>query len=251
MAKSVLEKELEKQRKANERASREARNRIIADSIIGSQPIVYGVRIMDPDSEAMLEAILNQYDGNVNNQVAFNATGISRSLEDSIAVQYEKLKMYGIIAAVMSYSGGAIITLSDTAKTYKSRKEAALQKEREEKIRKEKLETDYLKIQGMSLEQLREIYLQALLTNEKLQKSVEVNEKQLQVLKNIFENNEDSVAIQEEIMQKLIEREKENHPIRDYLADKGGDLGVEALTKVVPTVWLGIKAWLAANGITT
>ena len=249
MAKTSFEKAIDKQNKANEKAVREARNRQIAETIIAGQPIVYGVRILDSDSEELLDAILSQYDGNDNNHVGFRGDGLSRSLRDSIAIQYEKLKMYGLISSCISYGSGAMITISDIAKTYKDRMNEALRKQEEEQERRQKLETDYLKIQSMSVEQLRDIYLQAVVANQTLQQSLDLHEKQLQVLKDIFASGEDGVAVQKEIMQMLIDQETDQHPIRDALADKGGDLGVAAITAATPLVWTGIKAWLATQGI--
>lgn len=249
MAKSAIGKEIEKQRRENAKAEREARNRQIAESIIAGQRDVFGVRIIDDDSEALLDAILSQYDGNENNHVGFRGDDLPRSLHDSIAIQYEKLKMYGLISSCIPYGNGAIITLSDTAKTYKVRKEEALRKQREEREQRQKLETDYLKIQSMSVEQLRDIYLQSVVVNQTLQQSLDLQEKQLQVLKNLFASGEDGVAVQKEIMQMLIDQENGKHPIREYLADKGGDLGVAAITAATPLVWSGIKAWLATQGI--
>lgn len=249
MAKSAIEKALEKQNKANAKAEREAKNRQIAESIIAGQPTLFGVRILDSDSETLLNAILSQYDGNDNNHVGFRGDDLPRSLHDSIAIQYEKLKMYGLISSCIPYGNGAIITISDTAKTYKDRKEEALRKHEEEQERRQKLETDYLKIQNMSADQLREIYLQAVVVNQTLQQSIDLQEKQLQVLKDLFASGEDGVAVQKEIMQMLIDQEKDKHPVREYLADKGGDLGVAAITAATPLVWSGIKAWLATKGI--
>ena len=176
MAKSAIEKALEKQNKANEKAERKAKNRQIAASIIEGQPVLYGVRILDPDSEKMLDAILSQYDGNENNHVGFRGDNLPRSLHDSIAIQYEKLKMYGLISSCIPYGNGAKITISDTAKTYKNRKEKAVSTQKEEQERRQNLETDYLKIQGMSVEQLREIYLQAVVANQTLQQSLALQE---------------------------------------------------------------------------
>ena len=249
MAKSAIEKALEKQNKANAKAEREAKNRQIAESIIAGQPSLFGVRILDSDSETLLNAILSQYDGNDNNHVGFSGDDLPRSLHDSIAIQYEKLKMYGLISSCIPYGNGAIITISDTAKTYKDRKEEALRKHEEEQERRQKLETDYLKIQNMSADQLREIYLQAVVVNQTLQQSIDRQEKQLQVLKDLFASGEDGVAVQKEIMQMLIDQEKDKHPVREYLADKGGDLGVAAITAATPLIWSGIKAWLATKGI--
>ena len=249
MAKTAIEKEIEKQRKASEKAARDARNRQIAESIISGQPVLYGIRIMDPDAEELLKAILAQYNGNKDNLVSFDGTDLPRSLNESRAVQYEKLKMYGVIASVIPYGNGAIITLSDTAKTYTIRKEEALRKDREEQEKREKLETDYVKIQSMSVEKLREIYLQAVMINDKLQQSIDVQESQLQVLKNLFASGEDGIAVQKEIMQLLIDQEENEHPIGDLLVDKGADLGVAAITATTPLIWSAIKAYLATKGI--
>ena len=72
---------------------------------------------------------------------------------------------------------------------------------------------------------------------------------QLQVLKDLFTSGEDGVAVQKEIMQMLIDQENDKQSIREYLADKGGDLGVATITAATPLVWSGIKAWLATKGI--
>lgn len=249
MAKSAIGNALEKQNKANAKAEREAKNRQIAESIIAGQPTLFGVRILDSDSETLLNVILSQYDGNDNNHVGFRGDDLPRSLHDSIAIQYEKLKMYGLISSCIPYGNGAIITISDAAKTYKDRKEEALRKHEEEQERRQKLETDYLKTQNMSADQLREIYLQAVVVNQTLQQSIDLQEKQLQVLKDLFASGEDGVAVQKEIMQMLIDQEKDRHPVREYIADKSGDLGVAAITAATPLVWSGIKAWLATKGI--
>lgn len=63
MAKSALEKAIDRQNKANAKAERKSRNGRIDESIIAGQPILFGVRILDSDSEAMLNAILSRYDG--------------------------------------------------------------------------------------------------------------------------------------------------------------------------------------------
>ena len=47
----------------------------------------------------------------------------------------------------------------------------------------------------------------------------------------------------------LIDQENDKQSIREYLADKGGDLGVATITAATPLVWSGIKAWLATKGI--
>ena len=77
----------------------------------------------------------------------------------------------------------------------------------------------------------------------------EVLAQQLQVLKELFASGEDGVVIQKEIMRLLIEQEENNHSIRDLLKDKGGDLGVAAITATTPLVWAAIKSWLSTKGV--
>lgn len=91
--------------------------------------------------------------------------------------------------------------------------------------------------------------MQAVVANQALQQSLDLQEKQFQVLKDLFDSGEDGVAVQKEIMQMLIDQAKDKHPVREYLADKGGDLSVAAITAATPLIWSGIKAWLATKGI--
>lgn len=78
---------------------------------------------------------------------------------------------------------------------------------------------------------------------------IEIMIQQLSTLKQLFYSGEDGVAVQKEIMRKLIEQEEKDHPIRNYLADKGGDIGVNALIAVGPYVLAGLKTWLTSKGI--
>jgi Zn-dependent M32 family carboxypeptidase len=73
--------------------------------------------------------------------------------------------------------------------------------------------------------------------------------KQLDVLKMLFDSGEDGVEVQKEIMQHIIDAENDEHPVRDYITDKGGDVGVAALTASAPVIWAGIKTWLASKGV--
>ncbi len=250
MTKTKLERTLEKQNRERRRETMKANNMKIAESLVNSQPIINGIKIMDEDAEAFLDAILDQYDGNENNHVGFKSDLLPRPLIESSAVQYEKLKMYGMISSVIQYgNGGGIITLSEIAKTYKGRKEEAVRKVKEEEEKREQLETDYYKIQKMSAEDLRNIYLQAIAMNGTLKDSLSVQDKQLQVLKNLFASSEDGVDVQKVIMSRLIEQEEEKHQIRDVLVDKVGDLGVEAIKAAMPVILITIRAVLAENGI--
>lgn len=112
MSKTNIEKAIEKQIKANKDAARIEQRRQEASEIVNSQPTLSGMRIIDEDSEKVLEAILEQYDGNEDNYIDFKEETLSRPLAESIALQYTKLKMYGLISSIQAYWGGAVITLS-------------------------------------------------------------------------------------------------------------------------------------------
>ena len=98
MPKSDLQKAMEQQKKLD----RENRNREYAKFIVDAQPMVSGFRVMDADAEALLKEILTQYDGNDKNHVGFRSENLPRSLTDSIAIQYEKLKLYGMLSFVIN-----------------------------------------------------------------------------------------------------------------------------------------------------
>lgn len=88
---------------------------------------------------------------------------------------------------------------------------------------------------------------QALIEYQKIQ--IRELSEQIELLKDLFSSGEDGVAVQKQIMQQLIDQENDKHPIRDYLADKGGDIGVAAVTAVGTAFWPAIKAWLISKGI--
>lgn len=206
------------------------------------------IRIMDPDAESVLSAILDQYDGNEGNDVSFETSVLTKYLADSSELQCEKLKQADMLASYWKYPSSTIfLKLTTSGKTYFERKAAALAEEEAERTRKTKLESDYMKIQAMNAEQLREIYLQALSANATLNESLrvqkaqlEVQEQQLRALKDLFASGEDGVAVQKEIMRRL--EESDQHALRDFIADKGADLIVTGIIEAT-------KATLIASGI--
>lgn len=127
MAKSAMEKAIEKQIKESQKAAREAKLRERAASCIQGAQYINGFRIMDKEAEAMLSSILSQYDGNENNHVSFEIDELPRHLQDSFSLQCEKLQMYGMFANVIGYMSGAIITLTESGKSYFDDKETAIQ----------------------------------------------------------------------------------------------------------------------------
>ena len=78
---------------------------------------------------------------------------------------------------------------------------------------------------------------------------LELNEHQLTVLKNIFASGEDGVAVEKEIMKLIQEQIDSNHPLWDYVKDKGGDIAVAGVTAGAPIIYGAIKMYLASKGI--
>lgn len=81
------------------------------------------------------------------------------------------------------------------------------------------------------------------------QQQLDLDEKQLAILKNIFASGEDGVAVEKEIMKLIQEQISENHPLWDYVKDKGGDLAVTGLSAGIPVIYTAIKQYLALKGI--
>ena len=77
----------------------------------------------------------------------------------------------------------------------------------------------------------------------------ELNEHQLTVLKNIFASGEDGVVVEKEIMKLIQEQIDSNHPLWDYVKDKGGDIAVVGVTAGAPIIYSAIKMYLASKGI--
>lgn len=140
MAKSSLEKAIEKQRKEAEKSARQAQLRERANAIVSGTEIVSGFRVMDREAENMLSAILEQYDGNENNHVNFVLDNLPRYLQDSFSLQCEKLQMYGMLSSAIVHMGGAIFTLSESGKQYLEDKEKAYNRLQEQTKKQEDIE---------------------------------------------------------------------------------------------------------------
>lgn len=99
MAKSSLEKTIEKQQKEAKRiAENEARQKRAA-SVVNGQPLIGNMRIMDVSSEEILRVLLSAYDGNDNRLVKGNYEIIPVPYQASLQFEFEKLNMYGMITA--------------------------------------------------------------------------------------------------------------------------------------------------------
>ena len=89
---------------------------------------------MDRESEEMLKAILEQYNGNEKNYVDFMIDNLPEYLKSSFYLECEKLQMYGVVSGVNHYTTGTAIKLSESGKKYFSDKEEAYKRE-EQKVK--------------------------------------------------------------------------------------------------------------------
>lgn len=142
MAKSAFEKALEKQQRETKKLAdkqlREQRkqiqqetNRQVASTIVNGQPIIGGMRMMDASSEEILKCILSAYDGNENREVRGNDTIIPAAYQSSLSLEFEKLKMYGVLTYACIYISAIWeVTLAPNGLTYFEDKIKAEEKEK-------------------------------------------------------------------------------------------------------------------------
>ncbi len=135
MAKSNLEKVIEKREKeAKKMADQEAR-RQRASTIVNGQPQIGGMRIMDQTAEEVFKAVLSCYDGNEKRFVHSNYDVIPEAHQNSLMLEFEKLTMYGVITSPCVWINAMWeATLTPQGLTYFEDKKVA--QEREEKMQR-------------------------------------------------------------------------------------------------------------------
>ena len=130
MAKSSYEKALEKQTKEAKKIAEQEARRQRANAIVCGQPFVGGMRIMDAAAEEILKILLSLYDGNEERSVRGNYESIPAAYSTSLALEFEKLSMYGSIASQHVWIGAMWeVTLTPQGITYFDDKKAAQEKE--------------------------------------------------------------------------------------------------------------------------
>ena len=106
-------------------------NRQVASTIVSGQQIIGGMRIMDPSSEEILRCILSAYDGNENREVRGNDTIIPTAYQSSLPLEFEKLKMYGVLTSAYVYISVVWeVTIAPQGLTYFEDKIQAEEKEK-------------------------------------------------------------------------------------------------------------------------
>lgn len=125
MAKSTFEKAIEKQQKEAKKLAEQEALRQRASAIVNGQPMIDGMRIMDPSAEDIFNIILSLYDGNENRDVFGEYREFPAAYMSSIALEFEKLNMYGVISSFRTYIGEWSATISPQGLTYFERKKKA------------------------------------------------------------------------------------------------------------------------------
>lgn len=139
MSKSPLERAIEKQRKEDQKAARQAQLRDRASAIVFGAEIIDGFRVMDKESEITLQTILEQYDGNDKNYLYFDMEKLPYNLQQSFSLECEKLQMYGMLSSADMYISGTRITLSESGKNYFEDKENACKRAAEKQEMNERM----------------------------------------------------------------------------------------------------------------
>lgn len=78
---------------------------------------------------------------------------------------------------------------------------------------------------------------------------IDTAKSQLQMLRNLFTSLEDGVSVEKELAGLIQSQIDENHPLWDYVKDKGGDIGVAGIVAGTPILYNALIAFLINNGI--
>ena len=135
MAKSSYERALDKQvKEANKRAA-EAELRDRASTRISTQQIINGFHVLESSSEEVLQKIHECYDGNENLRVSGTYDIFPQYLQFSLKLEFEILRMCGMIASPMLFLGGDWqLYLTPQGKNYFENKETAMNTKPEESV---------------------------------------------------------------------------------------------------------------------
>ena len=138
MAKSSLEKAIEKQQRAAKKMADQEARRQRASAIVNGQPQIGGMRIMDSAAEEVFAAVLSCYDGNEKRYVHSNCDVIPEMYQNSLQDVFERLTMYGMITSPHVWIDAMWeATLTPQGLTYFEDKKKA--QEKEEKMQTEKI----------------------------------------------------------------------------------------------------------------
>lgn len=136
MPKSSFERALEKQQKEAKKIAEEDARRQKAATIVNGQPVICGLKLLDASSDEVFQIILSQYDGNENRHIKGNIELFPKAYSYTINLEFEKLVMYGVIAAPRIWLDGYWeLFLTPLGLTYNDERATALQKHETEQVR--------------------------------------------------------------------------------------------------------------------
>lgn len=121
----------DKQKRESDRQARIEMRRNRASTIVNGQPTVGDIKILDSSSEELVSLISEGYSRD-DYQVTNNDIDIPAYLENDLALEFEKLKQYGLISDYGYYITGCwSITIYPALLTYFERKEKAIMQEKQ------------------------------------------------------------------------------------------------------------------------
>ena len=132
MAKSQLEKAIEKQIKESQKQAKDAEKRAReqkrrdeeaakierAKTIVEAQPMIGSLRQIDDEAKIFLEILLNNYDGNDQYYVEINSDSIPNRMAYSLGLELEKLRLYGLVSSYNLFLCETEVYLTTKATTY-------------------------------------------------------------------------------------------------------------------------------------
>ena len=126
MAKTSLEKQIEKARREVKKAELHEATRQRAATIISNQPVVNGLRIVDDTAEIVLNCLIDNCSNTSTGYVNYDMDIFPQSISRSIGLEIEKLIQYGLVTSHMPWPNGGTLNLLPCAFTYSDRKQTAL-----------------------------------------------------------------------------------------------------------------------------
>lgn len=126
MAKTPLEKQIEKARKEAKKVEQQEATRQRAATIISNQPIINGLRIVDDTAETVLNCLIDNCNNTSSGYVNYDSDMFPQSVSRSIGLEIEKLIQYGLVTSHMPWPNGGTLNLLPCAFTYSDRKRMAL-----------------------------------------------------------------------------------------------------------------------------
>lgn len=139
MAKTQLEKELEKQQRLmkkqqeeDKKRTRQEALRLRASTIVSGQSEINGMRILDATAEEVLKCLLQNCEIQSGNKIRYSEDVFPEYVQDSLSLELEKLIQYGMITSVSIWINGCgQLTLLPPAFTYFEDKDKAIEQNRQ------------------------------------------------------------------------------------------------------------------------